>query len=203
MAALVAGAAAGARKVRARVACRALTEIGTVKLNLNAGKATPAPPVGPALGEFGANIAFFVKEYNALTAGQVGNIIPVVVHIMSDRSYTLELKSPPTAALLYKAVGQDKGSGRAGIDIIGTISVEKLREIATIKLADLSCEDIDRAMKIVHGTAVATGVQVEGYEEWLKTCVPKPETILDRYGPGLGHLPKKEDAETEVETPEA
>jgi len=176
-----------------RVARRALTEIGTIKLNLMAGKATPAPPVGPALGEFGANIAFFVKEYNALTADKAGNIIPVIIHVMSDRSFTLELKSPPTAALLYKACGQDKGSGRAGIDIIGNIDMDKLKEIAEIKLSDLCCDDIERAMKIIHGTAVATGVVVDGYEEWLKTTVPKPSSIMGRYGQGTKRLPKKGD----------
>lgn len=169
---------------------RALTEVGQVKLNLPAGKATPAPPVGPALGQFGANIAFFVKEYNALTADKIGNIVPVVVHVMSDRSFTLELKTPPTAALLHKACGQEKGSGKAGIDIIGTISIDQLREIAELKLSDLNCADVTRAMKIIHGTAVASGVEVEGYSEWLETIFPKPETILSRYGPGKANLPE-------------
>lgn len=174
---------------RGATALRALTEIGTVKLNLMAGKATPAPPVGPALGQFGANIAFFVKEYNAITADKAGNVVPVVVHIFSDRSFTLELKTPPTAALLHKAVGSDKGSGKAGIDIIGTITVDTLREIAELKLSDLNVEDVERGMKIVHGTAVASGVKVEGYEEWLNTIFPKPQTILDRYGPSKHNLP--------------
>jgi len=168
---------------------KALTEIGQVKLNLQAGKATPAPPVGPALGQFGANIAFFVKEYNALTADKVGNICPVIVHVMSDRSFTLEIKTPPTAALLHKAVGKDRGSGKAKKEIIGTITVDQLREIAEIKLADLNIADVTRAMKIVHGTAIASGVNVEGYEEWLASVFPPPASILDRYGPGKENLP--------------
>jgi len=168
---------------------RALTEIGSVKLNLMAGKATPAPPVGPALGQFGANIAFFVKEYNAITADKAGNIVPVIVHVMSDRSFTLELKTPPTAALIHKAVGKDKGSGKAGTEIIGKISVDKLREIAEVKLEDLTCSDITRAMKVIHGTCVASGVEVEGYDEWLETVFKSPASILDRYGPGKANLP--------------
>jgi len=168
---------------------RALTEIGSVKLNLQAGKATPAPPVGPALGQFGANIAFFVKEYNAMTADKAGNIVPVIVHVMSDRSFTLELKTPPTAALVHKAVGKEKGSGKAGTEIIGKISIDKLREIAELKLEDLTCSDITRAMKVVHGTCVASGVEVEGYDEWLQSVFKSPESILDRYGPGKANLP--------------
>lgn len=187
--ALAAGMRRKVRHPRSGIALRALTEIGSVKLNLPAGKATPAPPVGPALGQFGANIAAVVKEYNARTADQAGNIVPVVVHIMSDRSFTLELRTPPTASLIHKAVGKDKGSGKAGIDIIGKISVDKLREIATIKLADLNCADVTRAMKIVHGTCVASGVEVEGYEEWKASVFQPPESILSRYGPGKENLP--------------
>jgi len=187
---LAAGSSRTARRPRPQgTALRALTEIGTVKLNLPAGKATPAPPVGPALGQFGANIAFFVKEYNAMTADKAGNIIPVVVHVMSDRSFTLELKTPPTAALIHKAVGKDRGSGKAGTDIIGKIDVDKLREIAELKLSDLNCADVTRAMKIIHGTCVASGVEVEGYNEWLASVFPKPASILRRYGPGKINLP--------------
>jgi len=185
------GAVSGAQR-RGRsgaTALRALSTLGQVKLNLVAGKATPAPPVGPALGSFGANIAFFVKEYNALTASRAGEVIPVIVTVYSDRSFSLELKTPPTAELLHKAVGKDRGSGKAGKDIIGTIDIDKLREIATIKLPDLNVDDIDRAMKSVHGTAVASGVEVEGYEEWLKTAVPKPQGILERYGRKIAAAP--------------
>lgn len=175
-----------------RTVCRAMVEIGQIKLNLIAGKATPAPPVGPALGEWGANIAFFVKEYNALTSDKpAGMVCPVIVHIMSDKSFTLELKTPPTAALLHKAAGAPKGSGKAKIEIVGSITIDQLREIAETKLPDLNVKDIVRAMKIVHGTAVASGIKVDGYEEWLAEYdYPTPQSIFDRYGPGLGNLPE-------------
>jgi len=124
-----------------------------------------------------------------MTADKAGNIIPVVVHVMSDRSFTLELKTPPTAALIHKAVGKDRGSGKAGIDIIGKIDIDKLREIAELKLSDLNVDDITRAMKIVHGTCVASGVEVEGYDEWLASVFPRPASILERYGPGKANLP--------------
>jgi len=174
---------------RPRTSMRALAEIGSVKLNLVGGKATPAPPVGPALGQFGVNIAMFVKEYNAMTADKAGQVCPVVLHVFNDKSFSLELKTPPTAELLHKAVGAKGGSGKAGTMIIGTIDIDKLREIATIKLPDLNCEDVERAMKIVHGTAVASGITVDGYEGWLKTIFPPPATILDRYGPTTAGLP--------------
>jgi large subunit ribosomal protein L11 len=174
---------------RPRTSMRALQEIGSVKLNLVGGKATPAPPVGPALGQFGVNIAMFVKEYNAMTADKVGQVCPVVLHVFNDKSFSLELKTPPTAELLHKAVGAKGGSGKAGTMIIGTINIDKLREIAEIKLPDLNCEDVERAMKIVHGTAVASGIDVEGYDAWLKTIFPPPATILDRYGPKKAGLP--------------
>lgn len=183
-----------------------MQEIAAVKLaKIMGGKATPAPPVGPAVGAYGLNIAMFVKEYNALTSDKVGELCPCVVHIMSDKSFTIELKTTPTATLLHKAVNKEKGSGEAGKEIIGSISIEKLEEIAKIKLPDLNIEDIGRAMKIVHGTAVASGIKVDGYEEWLETTVPRPKTILDRYGSKLKNLPAPwgegpplEDAESEL-----
>jgi len=190
--ALALGAAAarfGAKGRRRLEGLRAVTEIGQVKLTLTGGKATPAPPVGPAVGAFGLNIAMFVKEFNAITSDKVGETCVCLLHVMSDKSFTIELKTPPTAALLHKAVGKTKGSGKAGTDIIGSIDIDKLREIAEIKLPDLNVQDITRAMKIIHGTAVASGVNVEGYDEWLKTAVPKPKSILDRYGPSLDNLP--------------
>ncbi|CAJ1372557.1 unnamed protein product [Effrenium voratum] len=192
LAVAVAGASCGAAAAGARrkTALRAVTEVATVKLaKITGGKATPAPPVGPAIGAFGLNIAMFVKEYNALTADKVGETCPCIVHVMSDKSFKIELKTPLTATLLHKAVGAQKGSGKAGTDIIGTIGIDKLEEIARTKLPDLNCEDISRAMKIVHGTAVASGIKVEGYEEWLETAVPKPKTIMERYGPGVSKLP--------------
>lgn len=201
VAAVVALRKRGARQVP-RITRQALTEVGRVKLNLMAGKATPAPPVGPALGEFGANIAFFVKEYNALTADKAGELIPVIVKVMSDRSFQLELKAPPTAALLHKAVGKDRGSGQAQ-DIIGTITIDQLREIAELKLQDLPITDITRAMKIVHGTAVASGIKVEGYEEWLAKQFKKPKSIMERYGTTEDFLPKSPGEEEEAPAEEA
>jgi len=167
-----------------------MAEIAQVKIaKIMGGKATPAPPIGPAVGGFGVNIAMFVKEYNALTSDKVGQVCPCVVHVMADKSFTIELKTTPTATLLHKAVNQEKGSGKAGTEIIGSISIEQLEEIAKIKLPDLNVEDIGRAMKIVHGTAVASGIKVDGYEEWVKTTVPRPKTILDRYGSAIKNLP--------------
>jgi len=190
-AALALGVSVGRQeRTRSATSVRAVTEVAQVKLSkITGGKATPAPPVGPAIGAFGLNIAMFVKEYNALTADKVGQTCPCIVHVMSDKSFKIELKTPLTAALLHKAVNAQKGSGKAGTDIIGSITIEKLEEIAKLKLPDLNCEDITRAMKIVHGTAVASGIKVEGYEEWMETAVPKPKTIMDRYGPGVAKLP--------------
>lgn len=165
-----------------RTAMKAATQTGQVKLKLNGGKATPAPPVGPAIGGLGLNIAMFVKEYNALTADKVGSVCPCIVKAFADKTFTIEIKTPPTADLLHKAIGRTGGSGRPGTDIVGSISLEKLEEIAKIKLADLNVEDVPRAMKIVAGTARASGIKIDGYEEWLKTIFPVPLTILDRYG---------------------
>eukprot|EP00933_Yihiella_yeosuensis_P037938 TRINITY_DN31928_c0_g1_i1.p1 TRINITY_DN31928_c0_g1~~TRINITY_DN31928_c0_g1_i1.p1 ORF type:complete len:306 (+),score=71.36 TRINITY_DN31928_c0_g1_i1:57-974(+) len=181
----------GSYRARPATAMRAVTEIAQIKLLMIGGKATPAPPVGPAIGAQGLNIAMFVKEYNAMTSDKVGETCPCVVHVMSDKSFTIELKTPPTAALLHKAVGASKGSGKPNSESIGTISLEKLEEIARIKQPDLGMADVWRAMKSVHGTAKASGVKVEGYEEWLeKKAPPKPKSILQRYGPGLTKLPQ-------------
>jgi len=177
------------RSGRSRTRMHAVSEIGQIKLNLIGGKATPAPPVGPAIGSYGLNIAMFVKEYNALTSDKVGQGCPCIVHVMSDKSFSIELRTPQTAKLLHKAAGVEKGAGLVGQEICGTITIEQLEEIARIKLPDLNIEDVGRAMKQVHGTARATGIKVEGYEEWLKTAVPKPKFILDRYGSKMKTLP--------------
>eukprot|EP00929_Paragymnodinium_shiwhaense_P100373 TRINITY_DN6263_c0_g1_i2.p1 TRINITY_DN6263_c0_g1~~TRINITY_DN6263_c0_g1_i2.p1 ORF type:complete len:306 (-),score=106.00 TRINITY_DN6263_c0_g1_i2:195-1112(-) len=189
------GASAAISSRAAAVARQAISEIGMVKLELKAGKATPAPPVGPAMGKFGGNIMQFCKEYNAITQGMSGTV-PCRVHFFSDRSFKIQVKTPLTAELLYQAVGKDRGSGKAGTEIIGSISVDKLKEIAEIKLPDLNVKDVTRAMKIIHGTAVATGVAVDGYDEWLSQqfCASKPASILERYGPGLENIPKDGDA---------
>ncbi|MBM4463439.1 MAG: 50S ribosomal protein L11 [Chloroflexi bacterium] len=132
-----------------------------LKLQLPAGKATPAPPVGPALGQHGVNIMAFCKEYNDRTASQEGTIVPVELTIYDDRSFSFVLKTPPTAELLLKAVGIEKGSGSPIRQKVGKISQEKLRQIAQVKMKDLNASDPERAMKIVQGTARSMGIETE------------------------------------------
>nr|YP_010198088.1 ribosomal protein L11 [Gracilaria multipartita]UAD86504.1 ribosomal protein L11 [Gracilaria multipartita] len=134
--------------------------IGLVKLALNAGKATPAPPVGPALGQYGANIVLFCKEYNARTADKLGLVIPVEISIYEDRSFSFILKTPPAAVLLKKAAKIQNGSGQPNTKKIGSISITQLQEIAETKLQDLNTQDIKKAMKIVKGTAKNMGIQI-------------------------------------------
>jgi len=132
-----------------------------IKLQIAAGKANPAPPVGPALGQHGVNIMGFCKEYNDRTANQAGSIIPVEITVYSDNSFTFITKTPPTADLLRKALELEKGSGGAGRETVGTLSREKLREIAQIKSKDLNAVDIDGAERIVIGTARSMGIEIE------------------------------------------
>ena len=132
-----------------------------VKLQIEAGKATPAPPVGPALGQHGVNIMGFVKEYNARTASQAGNIVPAVLTVFQDRSFSFELKTPPAAAMLRKAAEVEKGSGNPKAEKVGTVSVDQVREIAETKMPDLNAGDIEGAIRIVEGTARSMGIQVE------------------------------------------
>jgi large subunit ribosomal protein L11 len=132
-----------------------------VKLQIEAGKATPAPPVGPALGQHGVNIMGFVKEYNARTASQAGNIVPAVLTVFEDRSFSFELKTPPAAAMLRKAAGVEKGSGSAKVEKVGTVSLDQVREIAETKMPDLNASDVEGAIRIVEGTARSMGIQVE------------------------------------------
>jgi large subunit ribosomal protein L11 len=132
-----------------------------VKLQIDAGKATPAPPVGPALGQHGVNIMGFVKEYNERTAAQAGLVIPVEITVFEDRSFTFVLKTPPASDLIKKALNVDKGSGTAGRSSAGTLSRVKLREIAEIKMKDLNAIDVAGAEKIIEGTARSMGVAVE------------------------------------------
>nr|YP_009296312.1 ribosomal protein L11 [Sebdenia flabellata]AOM65247.1 ribosomal protein L11 [Sebdenia flabellata] len=134
--------------------------IGLVKLALMAGKATPAPPVGPALGQHGANIVMFCKEYNARTADKVGLVVPVEISIYEDRSFSFILKTPPASILLAKAAGIQKGSGKPNMSSVGSISKQQLKEIAEVKLQDLNTQDIQKAMLIVSGTAKSMGVQI-------------------------------------------
>ncbi len=133
-----------------------------LRLQLPAGSATPAPPVGPALGQHGINIMQFVKEYNARTANQAGTIIPAEITVFEDRSFTFVTKTPPASELVRKAVGVDKGSSSAGRVRAAAISRSALREIAETKQKDLNAADIDAAMKIIEGTARSMGVAVEG-----------------------------------------
>jgi large subunit ribosomal protein L11 len=132
-----------------------------IKLQLPAGKATPAPPVGPALGQHGVNIMGFCKEFNAKTSDQAGMIIPVVITVYQDRSFSFILKTPPAAILLKKAVGLESGSGVPNKTKIATISKAKVKEIAEIKMPDLNAASIEAAMSMIAGTARSMGIVVE------------------------------------------
>ena len=132
-----------------------------IKLQIQAGQATPAPPVGPALGAAGVNMMEFVKAYNDRTADQRGNIIPVEITVYEDRSFTFITKTPPAAELIKKAAGLSKGSGTPHKDKVGKLSKDQVREIAQTKLPDLNANDIDAAMKIVEGTARSMGVRTD------------------------------------------
>jgi len=131
-------------------------------LQLPAGKATPAPPVGTALGPHGINIVEFTKSYNEKTADKPGQIIPAQITIFEDRSFTFILKTPPAADLLRKAAGVERGSATSGREKAGTITRDQLREIATVKLADLNANDLEAAMRQVEGTARSMGIEVAG-----------------------------------------
>ena len=129
-----------------------------IKLALPAGKANPAPPVGPALGQHGVNIMMFCKEYNAQTADKAGQIIPVEITVYEDRSFTFVLKTPPTSELIKKAAGAAKGSGTPNKTKVGSITLAQVREIAETKMPDLNCTSIESAMEMVKGTARSMGV---------------------------------------------
>ncbi|MGE5453723.1 MAG: 50S ribosomal protein L11 [Methylocystaceae bacterium] len=133
---------------------------GIVKLALPAGKATPAPPVGPALGQYGVNIMAFCKDYNSRTADKAGYIIPVEITVFEDRSFTFVLKSPPASDLLKKAAGVDRGSGVPHKQKVGQVNRTKVREIAETKMQDLNASDIEAAMRMVEGTARSMGITI-------------------------------------------
>ena len=133
-----------------------------VKVQLNAGAATPAPPVGTALGPHGVNIMDFVKQYNAATDTQRGNVIPVEITIYEDRSFTFITKTPPAPELIKKAAGVQKGSGEPNRSKVGTVTMAQVREIAQVKMPDLNANDLDAASKIIAGTARSMGITVEG-----------------------------------------
>jgi len=138
---------------------------GIVKLQLPAGGATPAPPVGPALGQYGANIMGFVKEYNAATASQAGAVVPVEITIYADRSFTFITKTPPASYLIKKAAGIEKGSGVPHREKVGSISWQQCIELGKVKMSDLNAQDEVAAAKIIAGTARSMGVTVEGVPE--------------------------------------
>jgi large subunit ribosomal protein L11 len=134
--------------------------VAIVKLQLEAGKATPAPPVGPALGQHGINIMGFVKEYNEKTASMAGSVVPAEVSIYSDRSFTVRTLTPPAADMLRKAVAASKGSSTPGRSTVGSVTQSQLREIAQVKMSDLNARDMDGAVKIIAGTARSMGIKV-------------------------------------------
>jgi len=136
-------------------------EIATIKLQLPAGQANPSPPVGPALGSQGVNIMEFCKAYNAKTQSQMGMIIPVVITVYNDRSFTFVTKTPPASALLLKAAKIEKGSGMPNRDKVGKVTSDQIRDIAQLKMKDLNANDIEPAMKMIMGTARSMGIVIE------------------------------------------
>jgi large subunit ribosomal protein L11 len=136
--------------------------LAIVKLQIRAGQATPAPPVGTALGPHGINIVEFTKTYNEKTADKVGQVIPAQITIFEDRSFTFILKTPPAADLLRKAAGVDKGAATPRKETVGRVTRDQVREIAAIKLADLSANDLEAAAKMIEGTARSMGIEVAG-----------------------------------------
>jgi len=136
--------------------------VGFIKLQIPAGKANPAPPVGPALGQHGVNIMEFCKAFNAKTQEDMGKIIPVEITVFADRSFTFITKTPPTSTLILEAVGTKKGSGEPNREKIGSITKEQVKQIAEVKMPDLNAAGIESAMSMVAGTARSMGVLVEG-----------------------------------------
>ena len=134
--------------------------LGIVKLQIPAGKATPAPPVGPALGQYGINMMEFIKSYNEKTSSQVGTIVPVEITVFEDRSFTYVLKTPPAVELLKKAAGIAKASGTPNKEKVGKVTRAQLQEIAKVKMPDLNAVDIEGAMRIVAGTARSAGIEI-------------------------------------------
>ena len=135
--------------------------MGLIKLQIPAGQATPSPPVGPALGQHGVNIMEFCKAFNSKTQGQEGSIIPVIIEVYKDKSFSFITKSPPASALLKQAAGIAKGSSNPSKEIVGKVTEEQVREIAKVKMEDLNAEDVDAAMHIIRGSAKSMGLKVE------------------------------------------
>lgn len=136
--------------------------IAVIKLQIPAGKATPAPPVGPALGQHGVNIMEFCKSYNERTAAQAGTIVPVEITVFADRTFTFVTKTPPASVLLRQAAGLEKGSGEPNKTKVGKVTRDQVRQIAQQKLKDLNAGDLDAAMRMIEGTARSMGIQVVG-----------------------------------------
>ncbi len=132
-----------------------------LKLNIPAGKATPAPPIGPALGQAGINIGDFVNKFNTATKTMVGDVLPVVITVYEDRSYDFVLKTPATASMILKTLGLEKGSGKPNLDKIGSLTKAQVKEIAEKKMVDMNANDINAAIKIVEGAARSMGVEVK------------------------------------------
>ena len=135
--------------------------MGQIKLQIPAGQATPSPPVGPALGQHGVNIMEFCKAFNAKTQGQEGSIIPVIIDVYKDKSFSFITKSSPASALLKQAAGIAKGSSNPSKESVGTVTQEQVREVAKVKMEDLNAEDIEAAMRIIAGSAKSMGLKVE------------------------------------------
>ncbi|MGY8787209.1 MAG: 50S ribosomal protein L11 [Fidelibacterota bacterium] len=136
--------------------------IGFIKLQIPAGKANPAPPVGPALGQHGVNIMDFCKSFNASTQDKMGDVIPVEITVYADRSYTFITKTPPAAKLILKAAKIKKGSGEPNRDKVGTVSEADIQSIAEVKMPDLNANTVEQAMKMIRGTCVSMGIEVKG-----------------------------------------
>ena len=134
--------------------------IGLIKLQIPAGKATPAPPVGPALGQHGVNIMQFCKEYNARTEKQAGLIVPVVITVYQDNTFTFVTKTPPVAVLIKKAIGIESGSAKPNVQKVGKITKEQVKEIATVKMPDINAASLEAAMSMIEGTARSMGITI-------------------------------------------
>ncbi len=137
--------------------------VAQIKLQIEAGKASPAPPVGPALGQHGVNIMDFVKKFNDVTKDRIGDIVPVVITVYADRSFDFITKTPPASSLIKKALGLEKGSSDPARQKVGKLTKEQVEEIAKIKLPDLNTNEIEKAMKTISGTAINMGVEVEEF----------------------------------------
>jgi large subunit ribosomal protein L11 len=174
---------------------------GYIKLQIPAGQATPAPPVGPALGAKGVNIMQFCQAFNAATADKGSTIIPVEITVYEDKTFDFVTKTPPAAVLIKEALGLDSGSGEPHTTKVGTLTKEQLRQIAETKLPDLNANDVEAAMKVIQGTARSMGVRIEGVADTgvyvkVKKKLPVAVTTLSNEGAEVGTAVEGEQAET-------